>query len=37
VIDTSATSVGEAAAAIEHMLETSGVLFNEIVDLAANI
>jgi bifunctional enzyme CysN/CysC len=36
-IDTSTASVGEAAAAIEHMLETTGVLFNEVIDLAANI
>ncbi len=37
VIDTSTGSVSEAAAAIEHMLLTSGVLLDEVVDLAANI
>ena len=37
VIDTSAASVGETAAAIEHMLVTSGVLLDEVIDLAANI
>ena len=37
VIDTSTRSVGEAAAAIEHMLLQSGVLFDEVIDLAANI
>jgi bifunctional enzyme CysN/CysC len=37
VIDTSATSISDATAAIEHMLLQSGVLFEEVVDLAANI
>jgi bifunctional enzyme CysN/CysC len=37
VIDTSTSSIGEAAAAIEHLLVTSGVLFDEVIDLAANI
>jgi bifunctional enzyme CysN/CysC len=37
VIDTSTGSVSEAAAAIEHMLLTSGVLLDEVVDLASNI
>ena len=36
-IDTSARSVADAAAAIEHMLLQSGVLFEEVIDLAANI
>jgi bifunctional enzyme CysN/CysC len=36
-IDASARSVSEAAAAIEHMLLESGVLFEEVIDLAANI
>jgi bifunctional enzyme CysN/CysC len=37
VIDTSTSSIAEAAAAIEHLLVTSGVLFDEVIDLAANI
>jgi len=37
VIDTSTASVSEAAAAIEHMLATSGVLLDEVIDLASNI
>jgi bifunctional enzyme CysN/CysC len=37
VIDTSTASVSEAAAAIEHMLATSGVLLDEVLDLASNI
>ncbi|HET7887912.1 MAG TPA: adenylyl-sulfate kinase [Bradyrhizobium sp.] len=37
VIDTSTTSIGDATAAIEHMLLSSGVLFDEVIDLAANI
>ena len=37
VIDTSTRSIGEATAAIEHMLVTSGVLLDEVIDLAANI
>src|SRR5215470_8999778 len=36
-IDTSARSVAEATDEIEQMLKTSGVLFDEVVDLAANI
>ena len=36
-IDTSARSVAEATDAIEHMLANSEILFNELVDLAANI
>jgi bifunctional enzyme CysN/CysC len=37
VIDTSKASVAEAAAAIEHMLVSTGILFDEVIDLAANI
>ena len=37
IIDTSTSSVSEAAGAIEHMLVTTGVLFEEVIDLAANI
>ncbi|MGN6285932.1 MAG: adenylyl-sulfate kinase [Afipia sp.] len=37
VIDTSARSVTEATDAIEQMLTTSGVLFDELTDFAANI
>ena len=37
VLDTAATSVREAAEAIERMLLATGVLFEEAVDLAANI
>ena len=37
VIDTSMSSVSGAAAAIEHMLEKSGVLIDEVIDLATNI
>jgi len=36
-IDTSARSVAEAADTIERMLAETGILFNELVDLAANI
>jgi bifunctional enzyme CysN/CysC len=36
-LDTSARSVGDATEAIERMLGESGVLFDELVDLAANI
>jgi bifunctional enzyme CysN/CysC len=36
-IDTSACSVSDATDEIEQMLATSGILFDEIVDLAANI
>ncbi|MDE2376190.1 adenylyl-sulfate kinase, partial [Bradyrhizobium sp.] len=36
-IDTSTGTVADAASAIELMLKTSGVLFDEVVDLAANI
>jgi len=36
-IDTSARSVAEATDAIEHMLAKSEILFDELVDLAANI
>ncbi|MGH6740394.1 MAG: adenylyl-sulfate kinase, partial [Bradyrhizobium sp.] len=36
-IDTSARSVSEATDAIEQMLTRSGILFDEPVDLAANI
>jgi len=36
-LDTSARSVGDATEAIEHMLGNTGVLFVELVDLAANI
>ncbi|HZR76665.1 adenylyl-sulfate kinase [Bradyrhizobium sp.] len=37
VIDTAAQSVAEAAETIERMLLTTGVLFDEVIDLAANI
>src|SRR6478752_6608133 len=37
VIDTSTRTVAEAADEIEQMLKTTGVLFDELVDLAANI
>jgi len=37
VLDTSARSVGDATEAIERMLGGTGVLFDELVDLAANI
>jgi bifunctional enzyme CysN/CysC len=37
VIDTSTRTVAEAADEIEQMLKTTGVLFDEVVDLAANI
>ena len=37
VVDTSTGSVGETAGAIEHLLLATGVLFDEVVDLAANI
>ena len=37
VLDTAARSVGEAAETIERMLLATGVLFDEVVDLAANI
>src|SRR6478609_4321190 len=37
VIDTSTRTVAEAAEEIEQMLKTTGVLFDEVVDLAANI
>ncbi|ABE38391.1 sulfate adenylyltransferase subunit 1 / adenylylsulfate kinase [Rhodopseudomonas palustris BisB5] len=37
VIDTSAQTVAEAADKVEAMLAASGVLFDELVDLAANI
>ena len=36
-LDTSARPVGDATEAIERMLGESGVLFDELVDLAANI
>jgi bifunctional enzyme CysN/CysC len=36
-LDTSARSVGNATEAIERMLGGTGVLFDELVDLAANI
>ena len=36
-LDTSARSVGDATEAIERMLGNTGVLFDELVDLAANI
>ena len=36
-IDTSTRSVGDAADEIERMLASSGVLFDELADLAANI
>ena len=36
-LDTSARSVGDATAEIERMLAGTGVLFGELVDLAANI
>ncbi|WP_291626964.1 adenylyl-sulfate kinase, partial [Bradyrhizobium sp.] len=37
VIDTSTRTVAEAADEIERMLKATGVLFDEVVDLAANI
>ena len=37
VLDTSTRTVGEAAAEIERMLLATGVLFDEVIDLAANI
>src|SRR5579864_4579065 len=37
VLDTATRSVSEAAETIERMLLTTGVLFDEVVDLAANI
>ncbi|WP_426532145.1 adenylyl-sulfate kinase [Bradyrhizobium sp. McL0615] len=37
VIDTSTRTVAEAADEIEQMLKTTGVLFDEVLDLAANI
>ena len=37
VIDTSKRTVTEATNEVEHMLKTTGVLFDEVVDLAANI
>src|SRR5436190_21783374 len=37
VIDTSTRSVADAADEIERMLKTTGVLFDDVVDLAANI
>ena len=37
VIDTSTRTVAEAADEIEQMLKATGVLFDEVVDLAANI
>jgi bifunctional enzyme CysN/CysC len=37
VLDTATRSVGEAAAEIESMLLATGVLFDEVIDLAANI
>ena len=37
VIDTSSRSVGDAADDIERMLAKTGILFDELVDLAANI
>ena len=36
-IDTSARSVSDAADEIERMLAKTGILFDELVDLAANI
>jgi bifunctional enzyme CysN/CysC len=37
VLDTSARTVSEAADEIEKMLTKTGVMFEEVVDLAANI
>jgi len=37
VLDTSISSVSKAIEEIEHMLTRSGILFNEVIDLAANI
>ena len=37
VLDTSARSVPEATEEIEHMLARTGILFEDLVDLAANI
>jgi len=37
VIDTTTRTVAEAAGDIERMLKATGVLFDEVVDLAANI
>jgi bifunctional enzyme CysN/CysC len=37
VIDTSSRSVPDATDEIERMLAATGILFDEIVDLAANI
>ncbi|MFO1111246.1 MAG: adenylyl-sulfate kinase [Bradyrhizobium sp.] len=37
VLDTSSSSVAEATEAIERMLASTGVLLNEVTDLAANI
>ncbi len=37
VLDTATRTVGEAAAEIERMLLATGVLFDEVIDLAANI
>jgi bifunctional enzyme CysN/CysC len=37
VLDTAAPSVSEAAETIERMLLATGVLFDEVIDLAANI
>jgi bifunctional enzyme CysN/CysC len=36
-IDTSTRSVSDATDEIERMLAETGILFNELVDLAANI
>lgn len=37
ILDTSTLTVGEATDEIERMLVTSGILFNELADIAANI
>jgi bifunctional enzyme CysN/CysC len=37
ILDTSNTSVADAAEAVEHLLASTGVLFGELNDLAANI
>jgi bifunctional enzyme CysN/CysC len=37
VLDTATRSVSDATAEIERMLLATGVLFEEVIDLAANI
>ena len=37
ILDTSTSSVADAAEAVEHLLANTGVLFGELNDLAANI